>query len=132
MRCVFLGDEALGFGDFGFAECGFNKLDIKGLLNALSDGGSRCIKIDGGCEGFRERDGVAVEFACKTLFQAGFVAGQKIGDLFVLWAEQERPVLQEHFADALLRATDEFASPEFDFVLRCAGKTGRGEFFAAR
>ena len=41
-------------------------------------------------------------------------------------------MLQEHCADALLRAADEFAPFECDFVLRRAGKTGRGEFFAAR
>ena len=68
MGRVFLGDEALGFGDFGFAECGVNELDVKGVLNALSDGGGRRVEIDGACEGFRERDGVAVEFAGKTLF----------------------------------------------------------------
>ena len=89
MGCVFLGDEALGFGDFGFAECSFNKLDVKGVLNTLPDGCGRRVEIDGVCESFRERGSVAVEFSCKTLFQARFVAGQKIGDLFVLWAEQE-------------------------------------------
>lgn len=45
---VFLGDEALGFGAFGFAEGRFDQANVKGVLDALLDGGGRRVKINRG------------------------------------------------------------------------------------
>ena len=129
---VFLGDEAVGFGAFGLAECRFDEVDVKGVLDALLDGGGRGVKIDAVRQGFRKRNRVVVEFAPEAFLQAGLVVGQEVRDALVFCAEQERAVLQERVADALLRAADEFAALECDFVLRGATKTRRGENFAAR